>query len=114
MRMDIEKVINRKVLIVLFSHEGLEKAGITDRNFYAKLVGYDQIGLWIENPKFEVVNVRREDGSLIPVSERQKETHIAEVLIPWGNVKSIVYFPYRKGFNLEEDGITNLDQGTYL
>jgi hypothetical protein len=112
--MDIEKAINNKVLIVLFSHEGLEKAGIIDRNFYARLIGYDQIGLWIENPKFETINVRREDGSLIPVSERQKETYVADVLIPWGNVKSIVYFPNRKGFSAEEEGVGNLDHGVYL
>ncbi len=112
--MDIERAINNKVLILLFTHEGLEKAGITERNFYARLVGHDQIGLWVENPKFETTSVRREDGSLIPVEERQKEIYVANILIPWGNIKSIVYFPNRKGFNFEEDGIVNLDRGQYL
>lgn len=112
--MDIEKAINHKVLIILFTHEGLEKAGVTERYFYAKLVGHDQIGLWVENPRFEITSVRKEDGTLIPVEERHKETHVVDILIPWGNIKSIVYFPNRKEFNFEDDGIGDLDRRLYL
>jgi hypothetical protein len=111
--MDIDKVINDRVMLVLREVDGLRAAGVSEHNFYAKVVGRDHIGLWIENPKFEITRVRREDGTIIPPDERVKEEYIANILIPWGNVRSIVHFPQRSGYDYEE--ITKpLGGGVYL
>ena len=61
--MDIDKVINDRVMLILRDVEGLRAAGVSEHNFYAKVVGRDHIGIWIENPKFEVTRVRYEDGT---------------------------------------------------
>jgi hypothetical protein len=51
--MDIDKVINDRVMLVL--RDGRPTGGgCSEHNFYAKVVGRDHIGIWIENPKFEV------------------------------------------------------------
>jgi hypothetical protein len=30
--------------------------------------------------------------------------YLANILIPWGNIRSLVQFPHRNGFAYEEDG----------
>lgn len=111
---EIDRLINDKVMLVLVNHDGLNKIGITENNFYAKIVGYDRIGLWIENPEFKTTRVRDEEGHIIPLEQREQETFETNVLIPWNNIRSIVHFPSRKGFAFEEDGIGHLGHGLYL
>jgi hypothetical protein len=77
-------------------------------------VGYDRVGLWIENPEFTTTRVRDDNGSIIPPEHRTKEMYLANILIPWANIRSIVQFPHREGFSYEEDGIGNLGHGLYL
>ena len=111
---EIDRLINDKVMIVLNNHDGLNKIGITENNFYAKIVGFDRIGLWIENPEFKTTRVRDDNGNIIPPEQRNQETYNANVLIPWGNIRSLVHFPEREGFAYEEDGIGHLGHGLYL
>ena len=111
---EIEKLINDRVMIVLVNREGLNKVGVNENNFYAKLVGYDRIGLWIENPEFTTTRVRDDNGNIIPPEKREQEMYLANILIPWSNIRSIVHFPNRKGFAYEEDGIGRLGHGVYL
>jgi hypothetical protein len=111
--MDIDKVINDRVMLILRDVEGLRAAGVNEHNFYAKVVGRDHIGIWIENPKFEVTRMRYEDGTIIPPEQRVKEEYIANILIPWGNVRSIVHFPQRSGYDYEE-ATKPLGGGVYL
>ena len=71
---EIERMMNDRVMLVLNSHEGLNKIGIAENHFYAKLVGYDRIGLWIENPEFTTTRVRDDDGHIIPPEKRNLST----------------------------------------
>lgn len=113
--MTIDETINKTVMFMLFSHEGLEAAGITERKFYAKIVGRDSIGLWIENPKLETTRVRDEQGSIIPPEHRQHEENVAYILIPWGNIRSVVHFPLRRGFDtVEDEEVKSLGRVLYL
>lgn len=111
---EIERLINDLVMIVLANHDGLNKIGIHESTFYAKIVGYDRIGLWIENPEFTTTRVRDDEGNIIPPEKRKKEMYLANILIPWSNLRSIVQFPHRDGFAYEEDGIGSLGHGQYL
>jgi hypothetical protein len=112
--MDIDRVINDRVMLILRDVEGLRAAGVSEHNFYARVVGRDHIGIWIENPKFEVTRVRYEDGTIIPLEQRVKEEYIANILIPWGNVRSIVYFPQRSSGYEYEEATKPLGGGAYL
>ena len=56
--MTIDDAVNKTVMLIIFSSDGLEAAGIKEKKFYAKIVGRDSIGLWIENPKLETTRVR--------------------------------------------------------
>jgi hypothetical protein len=113
--MTIDDIINKTVMLMIFHHEGFESAGIKEKKFYAKVVGRDSIGLWIENPKLETTRVRDENGTIIPPGQRQHEEHLAHVLIPWGNLRSIVHFPIRKDIgNFEDEEAKSIGRGLYL
>jgi len=53
--MKIEDIVNDVVLIVVEKSKGLAAAGIDKDKFYAKVIGFDQFGLWVEHPNFEVI-----------------------------------------------------------
>ena len=61
--MTIDDAVNKTVMLIIFTSDGLEAAGIKEKKFYAKLVGRDSIGLWIENPKLETTRVRDDHGA---------------------------------------------------
>jgi hypothetical protein len=113
--MTIEDVINKTVMLMVFQSDGLDAAGIKEKRFYAKVVGRDSIGLWIENPKMETTRVRDDKGTLIPPDKRQHEEHLAYVLVPWGNIRSVVHFPDREGFDtVEDEEVKSIGRGLYL
>jgi hypothetical protein len=113
--MTIDDIVNKTVMFMVFNHEGLEPAGIKERRFYAKVVGRDSIGIWIENPRLETTRIRDDQGLLIPPPQRHHEEHVAYVLIPWGNIRSVVHFPSREGFDtLEDEEASSLGGGMYL
>ncbi|MFT6563086.1 MAG: ABC-type uncharacterized transport system YnjBCD permease subunit, partial [Limisphaerales bacterium] len=53
MMMTIAHAINDVVLVVLKTPEILEPVGITQEKFFAKVLGYDETGLWVQFPDFE-------------------------------------------------------------
>ena len=113
--MTIDDAVNKMIMLVIFSTEGLEAAGIKEKKFYAKIVGRDSIGLWIENPQLETTRVRDDNGAIIPPDRRHLEEHLVYVLVPWGNIRSVVHFPLRQDFDKAEDEEASaLGRGMYL
>jgi hypothetical protein len=111
--MNIGDTVGRKVMVLFHSSKGLEPLGIDDRTKYCRIVGYDQFGLWIENPSYEETPVRDDAGTLIPPDQRRRRTYVAHILIPWGNVRSIVSFPERKAQGeIESEEVRTI--GSYL
>lgn len=97
--MNIEQIINDVVLIVLDDVEALRPTGISDTKFYARVIGYDEFGLWIEHPKYEIVYSEDESGKPLPADKIRKERLEASVLVHWRNIVTIVHFPNREGFD---------------
>ena len=69
--------------------------GITENRIYARILGYDEFGVWMKHPKFRIPkpNVK---------SKRKKQSFQnveASILIPWGFIASIVHFPNVEGFD---------------
>lgn len=111
--MNIGDAVGRKVMVLFHSAKGLERLGIDDRSKYCRIVGYDHIGLWVENPTYEETPIRYDDGRLIPPDEREPNRYVAHILIPWGNIRAIVYFPGReREEEMESEEVRPL--GSYL
>jgi len=97
--MKIEDIINDVVLIVVENAEGLATAGIDQDRFYAKVIGYDEFGLWVEHPSFEVVISEDSEGKPLPPEKVIREKFYASVQIQWRNISTLVHFPDREGFD---------------
>jgi hypothetical protein len=97
--MKIEDTVNDIVLAVLREPEMMERVGIASQDFYARVVGYDEYGIWLEHPNFEVIFSEDERGKPLPPDKVQREHIDASVYVPWGNIATLVHFPHREGFD---------------
>ena len=112
--MNISDVIGRKVMVLVNSATGLEALGIDAESKYCRVVGFDNIGLWVENPSYEETPLRDAEGGLIPPDERQPQHYVAHILLPWANVRSVVYFPDRESAEPELESEEVRPIGSYL
>tara|TARA_B100001750_G_scaffold202872_1_gene178368 strand:+ start:145 stop:456 length:312 start_codon:yes stop_codon:yes gene_type:complete len=90
--MKIEEVVGDLILLVLDNHEPLKKIGIDQDKIFVHVKGYDENGMWIHHPGFQVPNV---------TGDRSEETKKLEasILIPWVFIVSIAHFPGAEGFD---------------
>ena len=51
--MKIETIVGDVVLLLLQEVESLKEMGIQKNKIYARIVGYDENGIWIEHPNLE-------------------------------------------------------------
>jgi hypothetical protein len=94
----METIVGDIVLLVFDHHVPLAEIGITQKTLYAKVVGYDEYGLWIEHPQFRIpkINVEETAARRRPASQQV----IASLLIPWSFLVSLVHFPGVEGYDL--------------
>ena len=90
--MKIDNVLDDVVLLVLDRHDPLKELGIEKNKIYVKVVGYDEYGMWVDHPSFQVPTFK--DGK----PSDQKDV-AASILIPWGFIASVVHFPGVEGFD---------------
>ena len=112
--MNISDIIGHKVMVLFHSSKGLEALGIDDETKYCRVVGFDNVGLWVENPTYEETPLRDADGALIPPEGRVRKRYLAHILIPWGNVRSVVHFPDRERDEKELESEEVRPIGSYL
>ena len=90
--MKIEEVVGDLILLVLDNHEPLKKIGIDQDKIFVHVKGYDENGMWIHHPGFQVPNITG-DGS------KDTTKLEASILIPWVFIVSIAHFPGAEGFD---------------
>ena len=90
--MKIEEIVDDIVLFILAEHEPLKELGIEQNKLFAKVIGYDENGVWIENPDFRIPDPSKK-------SKKAYRSVTASILIPWGYLSSIVHFPNVEGFD---------------
>lgn len=90
--MKIEDIIDDIVLLVLTENEPLKELGITQNKLFVKVVGYDENGIWIENPDFRLPDTNKKDPEAYT-------SVTASILIAWAYISSIVHFPNMEGFD---------------
>jgi hypothetical protein len=101
--MKIDNIIDDVVLLALNNHEPLAELGLTQKALYAKIVGYDEYGIWIEYPKFKIPKITDKK-----TGKPKFQTVNGSLLIPWGFIVSIVHFPGVKGFDLPDPFETHI------
>ena len=94
--MKIETIVGDVVLLVLQDIESLKEMGIQKNKIYVRIVGYDENGIWIEHPNFQIPRIADPSNK---ESEVTTESVTASVLIAWPFITSIVHFPNVEGFD---------------
>ncbi|MCM8771348.1 MAG: hypothetical protein NC936_05765 [Candidatus Omnitrophica bacterium] len=57
---------------------------------WAVVTGIDDMGVWIENPAYELGVWWDEEGNLIPPHKQVKEKVKTHILIPWRYIKALM------------------------
>ena len=58
--MKIEEVVGDLILLILDNHEPLKKIGIDQDKIFVQVKGYDENGMWIHHPGFQVPDFNNE------------------------------------------------------
>ena len=90
--MKIEEVVGDLILLILDNHEPLKKIGIDQDKIFVQVKGYDENGMWIHHPGFQVPDFKSDKGD-------QTQKVEASILIPWVFIVSIAHFPGVDGFD---------------
>lgn len=99
--MKIEEIVDDIVLLVLSEHDPLKELGIDQNKLFAKVVGYDENGVWIENPDFQLPDPSKKN------TKAYKSVTVS-ILIPWAYLSSIVHFPNVEGFDFPSPFDSNI------
>ena len=85
-----EKIIGDVVYISFADKERYKDIGIDKLAGHFKILGYDNIGLWVEHP-------------YMLESKSTNKNIKSNFLITWDNVKTIMHYPDRKGFDFPSE-----------
>ena len=108
-------IIGKKAYFKLRNHAEMAFFGIREDQFHALVVGVDKFGVWIENPKWETVRLRDDNGEIIPPDNRRSEVYRTHILLFWPMIVSIMTCPGREGFDVDEaKEIGGFDEARYL
>ena len=86
-------------IIYISFNQKLESIGIDDTEGYFKVMGHDHIGIWLQHPGIVKIEDVDKSGKPIPQDKRKKEVIEGVFIVTWGNVKTIMHFPNREGFD---------------
>ncbi|TRZ49807.1 hypothetical protein D4Q80_01395 [bacterium] len=90
--MQVEELKGRLVLFK-FSEEvkgDLSLFQIYKDELWAAVTGVDDLGVWIENPAYELGVWWDDKGNLIPPNKQIKEKVKAHIFIPWRYIKILM------------------------
>ncbi len=57
---------------------------------WAQVTGLEDLGIWIENPAYELGIWWDEQGDLVPQNKQKREKVKANILIPWPYIKALM------------------------
>ena len=65
--------------------------------------GLDHIGIWLEHPGVVLTKTVDKDGKPIPDEKIIKEKVDANFLVTWDNIKSMMHYPNREGYDFPSE-----------
>ena len=98
-----ENIIGDIVFISFQNKSMLNHVGIDLECGHFKVLGYDHLGLWVEHPGLYVVDNEDQDGKPLPPGKESKEKIDANIFVHWSNIKTLMHYPDRKGFDFPSE-----------
>ena len=105
---NLDKIIGDVIFISFRDIKRIKDLGITSATGHFILKGYDQMGIWLAHPGLIVIKNQNESGDPLPVSEHTKETIIADFIVTWDNINTIMHYPERKGYDMPSEFDQNI------
>jgi len=99
----VENIIGDIVFLSLRDTSFLTKLAVPEQLSHFKVVGQDQLGLWVEHPKLTFKYTKDESGKDVPENQQKTETVDAIFLIAWGNIDTVMHYPDREGFDFPSE-----------
>ena len=98
-----EDVIGDVIFISFRDKSMLNHVGIDLECGHFKVMGYDHLGIWVEHPGLYSIIAEDSDDKPLP-EEKQKKEHIeANIFVHWSNIKTLMHYPNRKGFDFPSE-----------
>ena len=97
--MSTAEIVGDVVQIILSDTAGLGPIGIVTQSPFLKVVGLDELGLWVEHPQYVVVKTNDEHGRPLPENQQVRTQLEANFLLRWDKIITVVHFPNREGFD---------------
>jgi len=98
-----EDIIGDVVFISFKSTEQLKDLGINLSSGHYLIQGFDQLGLWLEHPGVIIAKTEDNSGKPIPNNQIKKEQIDANFLVTWDNIKTIMHYPNREGYDFPSE-----------
>jgi len=99
----IENIIGDIVYLSLRDTSFLKKLAIPEEMNHFKVLGQDQLGLWIEHPQLTFSYTTNQNGEPLPKEEQKTERVDAVFLVAWGNLDTVMHYPNREGYDFPSE-----------
>ncbi len=104
----VENIIGDVVFLSFRDSSFLSKLAISESVSHFKIVGQDQLGLWVEHPKLTFKYTTDSEGNKISENKQKTEDVDAVFLVSWGNIESIMHYPNREGYDFPSEFDTDI------
>ena len=104
----VENIIGDIVFLSFRDKEFLSRLAIPEGANHFKIIGQDQLGLWVEHPKLTFRYTADKDGKPVPRESQRMETVEAVFLVTWANIDTIMHYPDREGFDFPSEFDTEI------
>jgi len=98
-----EQIIGDVIFISFRDPKRFIDLGINKEYGHFLVKGYDNFGIWVEHPGIIIKHTEDSLGKPIPTKEMYTEKIDANFLITWDNVKSVMHYPGREGFDFPSE-----------
>ena len=97
--MTTSELVGDLVQIYLRDDAALYDIGIEQRVAFMKIVGMDEFGLWVEHPRYIIKKINDAAGKPLPADQQERKQIVANFLVRWELINSIIHFPDREGYD---------------
>ena len=103
-----EQIIGDIVFISFNDSKRYNDIGLSSAYGHFLVLGYDNIGLWVSHPGLFISHFEDEKGKPLPDIKKYKEQIKSSFLVTWGNIKTIMHYPDRDGYDFPSEFQKNI------
>ena len=98
-----QDVIGDVIFIAFNDKTMLNHVGLNVECGHFKIMGYDNFGLWLEHPNLYIISNENDEEGVLKPEGKEKEHIEANIFIHWSNVRTLMHYPNRKGFDFPSE-----------